>query len=66
MTWHVVVRCEHGIPRDAVVDDLGHVVLPEHACPVAPRPGRLRVWWEARRLRRALDRWRPDEERRSG
>lgn len=58
MSYRVTVRCAHGVAREAAIDDLGHVLVPQDDCPPRPRPGRLRTWWEARRLRRALDRWR--------
>jgi hypothetical protein len=53
VAWQVSVRapCGHWMMAD--------VHVPEScACEAPVRPGRLRVWWEARRMRRWLRRLR--------
>lgn len=54
-TWTIVVRCPHGVPRSVGIDWQGRLEIPDRCCEQVPeRPSRLRIWWEARRLRRAL------------
>ena len=58
MTWTVVVTCEHGAVHRLPLDWQGRVELPPGCgCSTPePKPSRLRVWWEARRMRRWLRR----------
>jgi hypothetical protein len=40
----------------------GAIVAPDPCChEQPPRPSRVRIWWETRRLRRWLARLRPEE-----
>lgn len=64
--WTVTARCPKGGFHTVAVDALGRLDLPLCSCeePPQPRPTRLRVWWEARRMRawlRGLTTW-PREE----
>jgi hypothetical protein len=56
VAWQVSVRapCGHWMMADV---HEGLILVPEScACEAPVRPGRLRVWWEARRMRRWLQR----------
>ena len=59
MTWTVVARCQHGAVHRLALDWQGRVELPPACGCSTPEPkpsSRLRVWWEARRMRRWLRR----------
>lgn len=56
--WSIWIFCEKGHPQEGYIDDDGLVLVPDgcETCEqqYTTRPSTLRIWWEARKLRRDL------------